>query len=190
MRAGGAGDLVRVRVRHPPRTHPHRGQQVQERIAGLTEGLGPYYEEFRAFVKQHFDEKYWMPTHVSKEAVQAIRAANPGLPGKICKPVGDFVLTMGHGTTGKTLSQGEAMNRLFRQGGVESEEDVLAFVYCAHYHNNMSVIITAAQNAVEVQLGPDEMHELPAKGTLFGRSGWSCKLGAAEIAWVSGLPVA
>jgi hypothetical protein len=137
-------------------------------------------------VKQHFKEKYWMPTHVSTEAVNAIREANPGLPGKICRPVGDFVLTMGHGTTGKTLSQGEAMNRLFRQGVVESEEDVLAFVY----HNNMTVIITAAQNAVEVQLGPDEMHELPAEGTLFWRSGWSCKLGTAEIAWVNGLPVA
>jgi hypothetical protein len=39
------------------------------------------------------------------------------------------------------------MNRLFRQGVVESEEDVLAFVY----HNNMTVIITgtAAQNAVD-----------------------------------------
>jgi hypothetical protein len=159
---------------------------IRSRIAGLTEGFTPYYDEFRAFVKQHFDEKYWMPTHVSTEAVKAIREAKPGLPAKICRPVGDFVLTMGHGTTGKTLSQGEAMNRLFRQGVVESEEDVLAFVY----HNNMTVIITAAQNAVEVQLGPDEMHELPAKGTLFWRSGWACKLGAAEIAWINGLPVA
>jgi hypothetical protein len=163
---------------------------IRARIAGLTDGLGPYYEEFKAVVKQHFDEKYWMPTHVSTEAVQAIRAANPcsnpGLPGKICRPVGDFVLTMGHGTTGKTLSQGEAMKRLFRQGVVESEEAVLAFVY----RNNMTVIITAAQNAVEVQLRPDEMHELPAEGTLFWRSGWNCKLGTAEIAWVNGLPVA
>ena len=41
------------------------------------------------------------------------------------------------------------MDRLFRRGVVESEEDVLAFVY----RNNMTVIITAAQNAVEVQLG-------------------------------------
>jgi hypothetical protein len=62
---------------------------------------------------------------------------------------------MGHGTTATkchstlTGSQGEAMDRLFRRGVVESEEDVLAFVY----RNNMTVIITAAQNAVEVQLG-------------------------------------
>jgi hypothetical protein len=161
---------------------------IRARIADLTEGLTPYYDEFKAVLKQRFDEKYWMPTHVSKEAVKAIRAANQGLPGsKICRPVGDFVLTMGHGTTDKTLSQGEAMHRLFRQGLVESEQDVLAFVY----RNNMTVIITAAQNAVEVQLGPDEMHELPAKGTLFWRSsGWNCKLGAAEIAWVNRLPVA
>jgi hypothetical protein len=60
---------------------------------------------------------------------------------------------MGHATTDTTLGQGEAMDRLFRRGVVESEEDVLAFVY----RNNMTVIITAAQNAVEVQLGPDEI---------------------------------
>ncbi len=82
---------------------------IRARIAGLTEGLGPYYDEFKAFVKQRFGEKYWMPTHVSTEAVQAIREANPGLPSEICRPAGDFVLTMGHagGTTGKTLSQEE-----------------------------------------------------------------------------------
>jgi hypothetical protein len=63
---------------------------VETRVVGkkpvfYPEGFTPYYDrdEFRAFVKQHFDEKYWMPTHVSTEAVKATREANPGLPAKI-----------------------------------------------------------------------------------------------------------
>jgi hypothetical protein len=39
----------------------------------------------------------------------------------------------------------------------------------------VKVGITAAQNDADAQLGPDEMLELPADGTLFWREGRACQ---------------
>jgi hypothetical protein len=149
---------------------------IRVKITARTKNFQPFYNELLAVVEQALGAEYWRPKHVSNEALRAIREAMRSNR----KPA----LQQGHGTTATHLAQAQFLKRLLRQGDVEAKLDVLRYLS----HNNETCMITAAQNAADVQLGPDEMRELPADLTLFWRSGRACKFGAAEIAWAKAQP--
>jgi hypothetical protein len=152
--------------------------EIRQLIAKRTTKFEPYYKQFLAVVEQALDKEYWQPRFVSVVAVTAIRDAmllNKG------RPEGPEALQQGHGTMATTLAQSQFLKRLLRQGEVETLEDVGKYLT----QNNETCMITKAQNDVDVQLGPDEMLELPAGSRLFCRAGRACTFGPDEIAWVN-----